>query len=349
MNDKNTTLQLNELSAQKMKVDFDSFDITVKELVSMATTGLLDIAPEYQRQFRWDEVRQSEFIESIFLGIPIPSLFTAANVDGSWELIDGVQRLSTLIHFFADATVHRDFNLSEPLILKGLEKLESFNGSTFFDLPVSVQTQFLLRPLKVIAVSDKSDFDVRFDLFERLNSGGVSLTAQEIRSCIYRGSFNIILKELSQSPDFKHIMRLPEEAETNGTREEMLLRFFAFLNNYQAFDHSVVGFLNDYMRSATDGFDYGRNVKIFENTFSQLREALPDGLTRGRSTTPYNLFEAVSVGAALAIEQKGTLYKVDTDTWVRSAEMKRLTTGATNSNPRVRNRIEYARDKFLHE
>ena len=348
MMDKTTTLQLNELSAQKMKVDFDSFDITVKELVSMATTGLLDIAPEYQRQFRWDEVRQSEFVESIFLGIPIPSLFTAANADGSWELIDGVQRLSSLIHFIAEDDIRHTLSLSEPLAMEGLEKLKTFNGSTFADLPVSIQTQFLLRPLKVIAVSDKSDFDVRFDLFERLNSGGVSLTAQEIRSCIYRGSFNMLLKDLSQSADFKHVMRLPEEAESNGTREEMLLRFFAFFNNYQNFDHSVVGFLNDFMRAATEGFDYGRNLEVFHRTFAQLREALPHGLTRGRSTTPFNLFEAISVGAALAIAERGSLYIAGAEDWVRSAEMKRLTTGATNSNPRVRDRIEYARDKFLN-
>ena len=87
---------IGELNEQKRKVDFNSYDISVKELISMVGEGIIDIAPEYQRQFRWKEDRQSVLIESIFLGIPVPSLFMATNIDGSWELIDGVQRLRGL-------------------------------------------------------------------------------------------------------------------------------------------------------------------------------------------------------------------------------------------------------------
>ena len=84
-----------ELDELKRKVDFNSYDISVKELLSLVRDGTIDIAPEYQRQFRWKEDRQSELIESVLLGIPIPNLFMATNADGTWELIDGVQRLST--------------------------------------------------------------------------------------------------------------------------------------------------------------------------------------------------------------------------------------------------------------
>ena len=91
-----------ELNEQKRKVDFNSYDMSVKELISMVNDGLIDIAPEYQRQFRWDAFRQSTLIESIFLGIPVPSLFMATNPDGTWEVIDGVQRLSSIINFAAE-------------------------------------------------------------------------------------------------------------------------------------------------------------------------------------------------------------------------------------------------------
>jgi len=83
---------LDQLEKQRRKVDFDTFDFSVKELASMAEEGIIDVAPEYQRQFRWPKANQSRFIESVFLGIPIQSLFMAANKDGTWELIDGVQR-----------------------------------------------------------------------------------------------------------------------------------------------------------------------------------------------------------------------------------------------------------------
>lgn len=83
-----------QLMEQKMKVDFNSYDLSVKELISMVEDNLINIAPEYQRQFRWDVERQSSLIESLYLGIPVPAIFTATNADGTWELIDGVQRVS---------------------------------------------------------------------------------------------------------------------------------------------------------------------------------------------------------------------------------------------------------------
>lgn len=82
-----------------MKVDFNSYDLSVKELISMVEDNLINIAPEYQRQFRWDVERQSSLIESLYLGIPVPAIFTATNADGTWELIDGVQRVSTILCF----------------------------------------------------------------------------------------------------------------------------------------------------------------------------------------------------------------------------------------------------------
>ncbi len=99
-----------ELMEQKMKVDFNTYDLSVKELLSMVNDGLINIAPEYQRQFRWDEERQSSLVESLFLGIPVPSLFMATNVDGTWEVIDGVQRLSTMICFAGDDSVREKVN-----------------------------------------------------------------------------------------------------------------------------------------------------------------------------------------------------------------------------------------------
>lgn len=339
---------LTQLNRQKMKVDFDSYDITVRELVTMTSSGLIDVAPEYQRQFRWQDDRQSSFIESLFLGIPIPSLFTAANVDGTWELIDGVQRLSTLVRFVGDDATRDTLNLSTALRLGSLEKLTDFNGTYFNSLPIPVQTQFLLRPLKVITVSDKSDYDVRFDLFERLNSGGVTLTDQEIRSCIFRGQFSNLLRDLADDPNFRIVVRLPKASETDGTREELVLKFFAYLYGYTDFQHSVRDFLNDYMKLASTSFDYVENVNLFREVFSHLARFLPQGLTRGNTkTTPYNLYEGVSVGAALAWKQSGTLDMRHIVSWLKEPELKRLTTGATNSRTMVEGRIEFCRDRFL--
>lgn len=336
-----------ELNEQKRKVDFNTYDISVKELISMVGDKIIDIAPDYQRQFRWKEERESELIESIFLGIPIPSLFMATNRDGSWELIDGVQRLSTIIHFAASEDIRNTINLGRgPLKLVNLEKLSLFNNKKFTDLPKSIQLDFQLKPLKITTLSDKSDLEVRFDLFERLNTGGIKLSDQEIRSCVFRGPFNDFIKEMAQDENFNNVVKLTKAMEADGTREEYVLRFFAFLNNYNNFDHSVVEFLNEYMELAIKQFDYRYNEELFKKTF-RLLVSLPNGIVRNRSTTPVNLFEGVAVGAALALQEKNDLNLSNPYEWIQSDTFRSYTTGATNSKLKVKHRIEYSKNKFL--
>jgi hypothetical protein len=345
--------QLNEL---KRKVDFNTYDISVKELISMVTEGIIDIAPEYQRQFRWKEDRQSELIESIFLGIPIPSLFMATNTDGSWELIDGVQRLSTIVHFAGSeqsrkkaGLYNKDNNeVIESLKLSNLSKLTNFNNILFSDLPKSVQLEFSLKPMKITTLSDKSDKNVRFDLFERLNTGGVVLTPQEIRSCVFRGQFNDFLKKLAKNENFLASIKLTETQNSDGTREEFVLRFFAFLDNYKLFEHSVVDFLNSYMEESTKEFDYNAKEELFHKTFAKLKE-LPNGITKKRNATPVNLFEGVAVGAALALKLTENINLNNVNDWMHGESLARYVSGATNSRVKVVGRIEFCRDKFLGE
>ncbi|KAF0192042.1 MAG: hypothetical protein FD165_1110 [Gammaproteobacteria bacterium] len=338
---------LEQLEKERRKVDFDSFDISVKEIVSMSHEGIIDIAPEYQRQFRWPEKNQSKFIESVFLGIPIPSLFMAANRDGTWELIDGVQRLSSLIHYIADAEQLSKFGIKENLKLKGLDILSEFNGKTFDDIPQSLRLKFTLRPLKITTLSDKSDLKVRFDLFERLNTGGVKLTDQEIRACVYRGEFNDFISKLSKNGDFASAINLPRSNESDGTREELVLKFFAYFYDRDNFVHSVVGFLNDYMQKASLEFDYASSRDLFERTFNELKQELPNGIRRGnRNVTPINLYEAVAIGAADIIAKGGTIIGKNAEKWINDEELKKLTSGATNSRKRLKERIDYCSERF---
>ena len=339
-----------QLMDQKMKVDFNTYDLTAKELVNMVAEGILNIAPDYQRQFRWDEKRQSSLIETIFLGIPVPSLFMATNSNGSWELIDGVQRLSTIIHFCATKEewekIYGPSREYSPLKLDGLKKLSSFNGKSFSDLPFDIQLKFKLASIKATTLTDKSDMNVRFDLFERLNRGGVILSDQEIRSCVYRGEFNDFLKELAQYPAFKSCVKLSDAQENDATREELVLRFFAFANNYQGFTHSVVDFLNEYMETASKRFNFESEGKVFKAVFDALSAALPDGIIRAQKKTPFNLYEGIAAGAALAYKEKGKINTEGMLEWMKGAELKRFTTGATNSRTQVAGRIEYCKARF---
>jgi len=112
---------LTQLEAQRKKVDVDNFDVTVRELVRMVESNEIDRAPEYQRKFRWDKERESKLIESVLLGLPIPTVFMATNKDGTWELVDGLQRISSLLHFAgAPESLGGTISKEEPLILEGL-------------------------------------------------------------------------------------------------------------------------------------------------------------------------------------------------------------------------------------
>lgn len=337
-----------QLERERRRVDFDNYDISVKELTSMTLEGTIDVAPEYQRQFRWKPVNRSRFIESVFLGIPIPNLFTAANKDATWELIDGVQRLSTLIHFIGDQEMRESIGESEPLKLQGLEILTEMNGLTFHDLPKTIALKFLLRPIKITNLSDKSEKKVRFDLFERLNTGGVILTKQEIRACVYRGEFYNFIKKMSLDKDFLNLVRLPDSRMKDGTPEELVLKFFSYFYKREKFDHSVVDFLNDFMEDSMAKFDYGYNRELFKQTFSQLSQELPEGIVRGNGKiTPLTLFEAISVGGAIAVSEGHNLLDKNVAEWINSKECTTYTSGGgTNNRKKLLARIEYCAEMF---
>lgn len=340
-----------QLRSQRRAVDFDTFDIIVQQLLSLLQSKSIDIAPAYQRQFRWDDTRCSQLVESFLLGIPVPSLFMATNSDSTWELVDGVQRLCSLVKFAGPDELIERLGLKGRLQLGGLEKLDTFNGYTFPELPPTMQLQFNLRPVKVVTLSDKSDEVVRFDLFERLNTGGIALTPQEIRGCVFRGEFNEFLSKMAADSDFNKVVRLTATQNADGTREECVLRFFAFYYRYKSFEHSVIGFLNEYMRAASKQFDYQKNEAVFTRTFARLAVVFPNGIvrpTKGRGkTTPLNLFEGVAVGAALALQKGHKLQTPKSPTWLGDDTLRMHTTAATNNITAVTGRIEFCRDRFL--
>lgn len=337
-----------QLDREKRAVSYDMYDMTVRQLVDMVAGKEIDIAPDYQRHFIWDGDRESELVESIYLGIPVPSLYMAANSDGTWEVVDGVQRLSTLSHFCGGESLLQTIDRQQNLKLTNLKKLTAFNEMLFLDLPKAIQLNFHLRPVRVTTLNDKSDYGVRYDLFERLNTGGVRLHAQEIRNCVFRGSFRNLLKDLSDNQNFKKVVRLSDNEQRSASYEECVLRFFAFTEEYQNFDHSVIDFLNSYMiRNAKKGPDK-RLIALFEQTMEQIADHIPNVIARAqRSTTPLNLFEGISVGTALALQETKKINAAKLKDIMVSEELKNFTTAATNNRRMVTGRIEYVKNELL--
>ncbi len=343
-----------QLDRNRRTVSFDNYDITVRQLFDMIVERQIELQPEYQRHFVWDDIRQSQLIESIFLGIPVPNLFMATNYDATWEVIDGLQRLTTVVNFVGTEDIILQNNRNgKKLILSGLEKLSSLNGLRFEDIPTSVQFMFMTRPIRVTVLNDKSDFGVRYDLFERLNTGGVILHPQEIRNCVYIGEFKDFLSECSQNTDFLNSVKMTEKSERTGNREELVLKFFAYFENRDAFSHSVKGFLNDYMEYKTKQFYNKSELRdIYNNTFRIIRNLLPNGIIRGNRTniTPLILFEAISIGVADIIVQnrQSEITTEKLQDLLNDPILTKLTTGATNSRSKLLDRIDYVTNFIIN-
>lgn len=343
-----------QLDQNRRTVSFDNYDITVRQLFDMIAENQIELQPEYQRHFIWDDVRQSQLIESIFLGIPVPNLFMATNPDSTWEVIDGLQRLTTIVNFLGNDQLIRKTNLKgKKLKLKGLEKVSSMNGFVYEELPRSVQLTFMTRPVRVTVLNDKSDLSVRYDLFERLNTGGVVLHPQEIRNCVYLGEFKDFIVDCSRNENFNSCVKMTENAERTGSKEELVLKYFAYYEDRQIFVHSVKEFLNEYMKKKTRAFN-NRNVllELYTRTFRIIDTLLPNGIVRGNRTniTPLILYEAITIGVADTINQdnEALITTEKLQHLLNDDELKRLTTGATNSRAKVIDRISYVNNYLIN-
>lgn len=334
-----------QLDSQRQKVDVDHFDLTVRELMRMAQEGELKRAPVYQRKFRWNETTESRLIESLLLGLPVPSIFVATNRDGSWEVVDGLQRISTLIHFTAAASdLLATISKIEPLRLEGLTDLTSFNGLTLAELPGPIQLAFFKRSIRVTALSDKSNRETRFELFERLNGGGVALSSQEVRAAIYRGPFNDLLRELGYSHPFRDLIRLQRGREDDGTREEMVLKFYAYLEDRDQFDGAVTEFLNAYMERQNGATDVASKRTLFLDVAERVYGICGGPFKRpGYGPTPLVELEAVMVAAAEVLREHGTLAR-PRQGWQSDRALVAASTGGTNTKAMLRARIKRAKE-----
>jgi len=232
-----------DLPFQSRKIYTDKADPQVTALHSNSKKGKLVLQPDFQRYFVWDTVKSSRLIESAFLDIPLPIIYLSEENDNKTYVIDGQQRLTAFFSFidgkFPDG---KDFKLT------GLKVIKELNGQTFKTLDETWQDKIVSYALHTITFKRESEVNLKFEIFERLNTGAVSLNDQELRNCIYRGPYNRLLKELSGDSDFMHLLGL-KKADSRMKDIELVLRFAAFHHaTYLNYKPPIKSFLNKDMQ-----------------------------------------------------------------------------------------------------
>lgn len=192
---------------------------SIKEIYSSVGDGDIILNPEYQRNYVYDVKRASKVIESILLDIPLPAIFANEEQDGSMEIIDGVQRISSIIKF-----IDGEYKLT------GLDILSEYNDKSFKEFTQEQKRIFRLKNLRIIKFKKDCSEDIKFEIFLRLNQGSVKLNNQELRNCMYRGYFNSKIKEIAQTPLIKQMLNFDENKTNRYLTEEYILRGLMFLN-----------------------------------------------------------------------------------------------------------------------
>ncbi|MEJ0092072.1 MAG: DUF262 domain-containing protein [Methylocella sp.] len=276
------TRLLNAIDAKIGEVRTDAIDLSFGEIVNLKRDNEIRIDPEYQRLFRWSDEQRSRLVESVLLRLPIPPIFFIENEDGRYELIDGLQRVSSMAQFIDASVIDK-----EPLQLVGCDIVPELNGLTFDQLPLTLRLQLKRSAVRALIIKRQSRDFLRYEMFKRLNTGGSELSEQELRNCSARIfgpagiAFYEFLIRLSEKPEFQRLTEtLADSDQEKRGREELVLRFFAANDGAEFYHGNVADWLNGYMDGVLLGakkFDYDKQEEIFNRVFTAIERVSGEG------------------------------------------------------------------------
>lgn len=275
------TIDLNKLNHllnnEKKDISTENYKMSLGELANLYNSKEIIIRPEFQRFFRWTREQKTKLIESFLLGIPVPSIFIAERPDGVWEVIDGLQRLSTVFEFMgilknekADKCPALSLEEGEFLPLQGL---------TWDELPINIKLSFKRSSLQLVIIKSQSDEQMKFKMFNRLNTGGTPLTDQEVRNCLLlmknEDTFQWIHK-LGTQKNFLDIIDLSDSNLQQQYNLELVLRILIYtdLEDY-TIKESLTDFLTNQMLTRIASWKketQEQKEKVFNLIFKHLKE-----------------------------------------------------------------------------
>lgn len=314
-----------EIERAQRLVRTDAYQMSIGEVVSMYENKEIIVDPEFQRLFRWNIGQKSKLIRSLLLGIPLPSIFVFEKEDGTWELIDGLQRISTILEFMGRLR-SPDGGLHPPSALEATKYLPSLHNAVWEasdDIPeIPKEDQAPLEKVQQLAIrrgrlgveilKRPSDDQTKYDLFQRLNAGGTLANAQELRNCIMlmiNADFFRAIKTAAEDEAVRSVISVSDEQAERQRHMEMAVRFLVHTNVPYDGRLDVEEYIDEGIVKLAQSGDHAKAVLQINRTFQLLAAvAGGDALRRfqdGRHTGKVGLvgLEGIAVGVAKNIDE----------------------------------------------
>jgi hypothetical protein len=330
-------------------------DFSLQGLKEMVDSEIIDLSPRYQRRERWEIERQSELIESFLLNVPVPPIYLAEEEYGIYSIIDGKQRITAVADY-----------LNNVFQLKGLEEFSDLNGFRFRDLPKSLQSALRIRPyLRVITLLKQSHPKLKYEVFIRLNRGGIQLNNQEIRNVAFRGKLNDAIYDSANNSLLKSALKI--EGSKSAAYQQMqdaeyVLRFLTLIDNWEKFSGSLSKSMDAFMLRHRD-VDGGK----LESLISPFKEAIErtgylwgdfafqrwDG-QRWRQQALAGLYDAQMLASSLLTSDQVAVIRERQEEVIRrtkdlfsNSEFEESVRIGTNTPARLRHRVTAVRDMLI--
>lgn len=242
----------------------DSADPEIESLHGKWKRGRLVLQPNFQRQYVWDSAKASRLIESALLSVPLPIVYLAEEPDNKESVIDGQQRLTSFFSF-----IDGKFPGGQPFKLTRMKVFPELNKKAYSDLSEEIQDKIRYYQIRTVTIRRDSDPELKFEIFERLNTGAVPLNEMELRNCVYRGPYMLLLKEMADYNDFMDLVGLKQPGKRMKDIE-LVLRFAAFYHaTYLRYQPPMKLFFNR---------DMERYQNITDGDARQLRDAFKNSV-----------------------------------------------------------------------
>jgi len=334
---------MREIEEERKTIKTDRMDISFGEIINMYKANEIIINPEYQRAFRWSQDKQTAFIESILLGIPFPPIFVIEDKNNVWELVDGLQRISSILAFFGELSDEEKNNLT---LVAGdlIKKLDGFNISS---LPKKYALSIKRATCRVEIIRAGSDLDMRYELFKRLNTGGEELSRQEIRNCIFRSYGNELyefVNKLSQKPLFQQYIKISEMQIEKKYYQELVLRYLSLKNNMN-FDGQLQDHMDKYLLMITKNkkLNIQEEEIIFDKILDKINSFnLPEIFKLNTLKFSTSVFDALFINFGRYNEKIDAITAQEIESMKNDNEFRKNTGPASSSQYRVPKRIERA-------